>query len=287
MGAPFNGQVVGLSKIATGTPSGFCREVISGSLSLPDNMISKPGIGAQVHVRAGTIIPTLRFRCVGAGKTDIAKWFPTTAGVQVASFPDFLVEVDDGAAGMEFILSGGQPGPATLAIGTGEDAELEAELEVMFSTVTQQAVGTNVPVYLTTSGHTINDITVQFAAADAGCTSFSLSNGLALKAHNPMDTKSAGAKRFPSAFGITSYAPRFSCTLDDLYGVADWNADTKTAIDITITLANGTASENATITLDDWVYANPEIPLEAEDLIGFPFEFMPASGNMYNRVQIA
>jgi hypothetical protein len=285
MAAPYNGQVVGLSKIATGTPSAFCREVISGSLSLPDNMISKAGIGGQVHVRAGTIIPTLRFRCVGPAKTDVALWFPTTAGIQVASFPDFLVEVDD-TSGMEFVLSGGQPGPCTISLGSGEDAEIEYEFEINFAVVTQQAAGTDVPLYSAFLGHTINDTTIQFGGSDAGCTGFSLSNGISLKAHNPADTKVAGVKRFPSAFGITSYAPRFSCTVDNLYDVGNWDADTKTSLDITITLANGTAGQDALITLDDWVYSNPEIPLEPEDIIGFPLEFLPASGNVYNRVKI-
>lgn len=287
----FNGQVVGLSKVTTGTPNTpveFCQEVLSGTFSAPYNMIQKAGLGGRTHVRKGTMRPTLRVRCVGPALADIAKFFPTSAGVQVASFPDFLVEVDDGTNGNEFILTNGQPGPCTISLAQGEDSEVEYEFEMQFATIADQAVGTNAPVYNSFLNHTINDTTVQFGGADAGVLSFSLTNGVTLGMFNPADTKASGSQTLPGGFGIQAYSPRFSCTVSDLYDVTNWDADTLTPFNVTIALANGTGAQDITYTLSNFVYSDPEIPLEAETVpLAFPLILIPSSGTVYNRVALA
>lgn len=284
----FNGQVIGLSKIATGTPAGFCRAVLGGNLSFPFNTIQKVGIAGQNHTRKGLQIPTLRFRCVGVDKADIAKWFPTSAGVQVATFPSFLVEVDDGSAGKEFVLSDGQPGPCTISLGEGPDAEVEYEFEAQFATVTPAAAGTKTPAYLTTYlGHTHNDVVFQIGGSDANILTFQLQNGVTLGEINACNTKSAGSKTYPSAFGIASYKPSLSVTVSNLYGVATWGADSDTAASMTIAMANGTAGQNITATLANWIYHSPEIPLEPEGLAAFPMQFIPHQSTVYNRVAFA
>jgi len=281
----FNGQVMGCCTIAAGVPSGFCRAVLGGNMSFPFNTIQKVGIGGQNHTRKGLQLPTLRFRCVGVDKANLALWFPTTAGVQVAAFPDFLVEVDDGSAGKEFVLSDGQPGACTISLGEGPDAEVEYEFEAQFATVTSQDVGTDTPAYLSTYlGHTHNDVVVQVGGVDANILTFQLQNGLTCAEINACNTKVSGSKTYPSAFGIASYKPSLAVTVSNLFNVSTWEADTSTAATMTIAMANGTAGQNITATLTDWVYDSPEIPIEGEGLAAFPMQFIPHQSTVYNRI---
>lgn len=285
----FTGQVQGLSKIATGTPAAFCRAVTGGSLSISPNNVRKVGIGGQLHVRKGTQDCELSVSCVGVSKTDLALWFPTTAGVVVASFPDFLVEVDDGAAGQEFVLSGGQPGSVKVSCGDGPDAEVEYEFTMKFDTVTEQARGMKACVYNAVKNHTINDVTVTFAAATQGCLSFELSNDLGLEMHNPADGKTAGSKTLPDGYYVTKNSPTFSCVTSNVFKGTAMDGDDWTAENVVLALANGTSGENITITLVGWVPDGSawEMPLEAEGRVGFAHAFAPGDGTIYNRVTIA
>jgi hypothetical protein len=297
----FNGQVMGVCKVTVTwdagppptitdtTPVEFCQAVLGGTFSAPFNDIQKAGLGGQWHSRKGTQLPTLRFRCVGPALADIERWFPDEACVQVADFPDFLVVVDDGAAGMQFVLSDGQPVACKISLGEGDDAEVEYEFEMQFATVTQQAVATDAVVYNELLNHTRNDCTVQFDAADFNVLSWQLTNGLTLGPVNACNTKLADHKTFPVAFGITGYKPSFSATVSNLFNVDDWDADVDTAADITIALANGVpaGAEDITYTLHDFTYMSPEVPLEPEGIASFPVEFLPYEGQVYGRVTLA
>lgn len=283
----YTGQVQGLSKISGGVPSAFCRKVSSGSFARDPHNTRNVGIGGQLVARKGIDEVTLEWTCVGPAKTDTALWFPTTAGVQVASFPDFLVEVDDTANGQEWVLSSGQPVSCTMSLGDGPDAEVEYTFAAKFKLVTEQAIGTDVPLYNTVKGHVAKDVTVQFAAADKGVLGFSLSNDLGTKLVNTLDTKLAAAKTQPLAYVVTSQDPKFSCTTTEVFKGTNMDDDEWTAEDIVLTLANGTAGENITVTLSSFKPDAWNMPLEAEDLVGFAHEFGPASGTLYNRVQFA
>lgn len=283
----FTGQVQGISKIAAGTPAAFCRAITGGSVTISPNNIRKVGIGGQLHVRKGTQDVEMSVTCVGVARTDLALWFPTTAGVVVANFPDFLVEVDDGTNGQEWVLSGGQPGSVKMSCSDGPDAEVEYTFTMKFDTVTEQARGTKACVYNSLKGHTINDIAVAFAAAAQGCLSFELSNDLGIEMHNPADGKTAGSHTLPDGYYVTKNAPTFSCVTSNVFKGTAMDGDTWTAEDIVLTLANGTAGENITITLDDWVPESWNMPVEAEGRIGFAHEFAPGDGTIYNRVTTA
>lgn len=285
----YTGQVQGVSLIATGTPSSFCRKVSSGSLKINSNNIRNVGIGGQLLVRKGTSSIELELTCVGVDKTNLAFWFPTTAGATVASFPDFLVEVDDGSGGVEFILSGGQPGSCTVSCSNAADAVTEYKLTATFTTATLQAVGTDVPVYNSYSGHTINDVHVQVGAADCGVLSFDLSNDLGAKVVNTMDTKATGSKTFATGVIITGSDPKISFTTTELLGVTAMLEDTWTPSDVTLTFSNGVTAEDMTITCGDFVPASFDMPLEAEDLVAFGHEYVAGgvTGTVYNRITIA
>lgn len=293
MGELFNYQVVGASKIATGTPSAFCREIIGGNFILRSHDTSEPGAGGQYHSRKGTLEAELSLRVIGPALADIRLWFPTTAGVQVASFPDFLVEADDGAHGKEYVLSDGQPGTIRIACAETEDAQAIYEFMMKFATPTPQAVGTDVPVYNSLLGHTINDIVVGFGAdGDKECLSFDLANDLGVSMNNPMKSKTVGKKTLPDRFFIDPAGPpSFSCVTADMYQgeAAGILGDTWTPISPTIALANGTVGENITFTLANY---KPEgdafnMPVEGRGRVGFAHNFGAGSGTVFNRVTLA
>jgi hypothetical protein len=283
----YNGTVTGLSKIATGTPSAFCRAVLSGEFSVNPHNIRKKGAGAQLHVRKGTSEIRLTATVVGLDKTDLAKFFPTTSGVQVASFPGFLVEVDDGATGREFVCTSGQPGNVTVSLPEGEDSEVEYQVEMLFAACSGYAAGTYIPVYNSYKGHTINDATVTISGVSENVMSFELSNDLGASLRNPLNGKTAGAKTFAAAAIVQGNDPALSFVTADEYGVENLFADDHTPVDIVLALANGTSAENITITLDDFVPESFNMPVTGEEFEGFSHEFRPGDGVTYNRVQVA
>jgi len=287
----YNAQVIGASKIAEGTPSAFCREIIGGNFILRSHDTSEPGAGGQYHSRKGTLEAELSLRVIGPALADIQLWFPTTAGVQVASFPDFLVEADDGSNGKEYVLSDGQPGTIRVACAETEDAQVIYEVMAKFATPTPQAIGTDVPVYNSLLGHTINDVTVQFTA-DKDVLSFDLANDLGLGMNNPMNTKVATHKTLPDGYFINPAAPpSFSCVTSSMFKGADAAivGDTWTPEAVTLALVNGTVGENITYSLANY---KPEgdafnMPVEGSGRVGFAHNFGAGSGTIYNRVTLA
>lgn len=283
----YNGTVTGASKIATGTPAAFCRAVTGGTLTLNPHNVRKRGAGGQLHARKGTTETTLSLSVVGVAKTDLAKWFPTSTGTQVSDFPDFLVEVDDGVSGREFVLTSGQPSNCSIKLDQGDDAEVEVDVEMRFAAFSGYAAGTYVPAYNSVKGHTVNDASVTISGVTENVMSFTLSNDLGATSRNPLNGKTAGAKTFPAAVTINGNDPSFSCVTSDEYNVENLAADDWTAVDVVVTLANGTSAENITVTLDDWIAENFNFPVTGEDFDGFSHEFRPGDGTTYNRVKFA
>lgn len=284
----FVGQVQGISKIATGTPSAFCNTVTGGSMSFEFNNQTIVGIGGQVLVRKGTTYARLDVECIGVALADIAKFFPTTAGVQVVSFPSFLVEVDDGTNGQEWLLASGQPATISVDLAEDDSAVLSYRMSMIFASITQQARGTKACVYNALGGHTKNEIAVAYGGSTFGTLGLSLTNDLGAAFQNPADGKSVGSKTVPEGCYVTKNAPRLSVVTSNVFkgGVAGILGDTWTAENITITCANGTAGENITYTLSNMVPMTWNMPVEAEGRIGFKSEFEPGTGTTYNRVAL-
>lgn len=283
----YTGQVQGLSKIAAGTPSAFCRKVSGGSFAIEANNVVDIGIGGQRNVRRGTVGARVEFTCIGPAKADTALWFPTTALVEVAAFPDLLVEVDDGSAGLEWVLTEGQPESVTVECSDAEDAEVEYTFAARYRYADDQVIGTDVPVYTAVIGHTINDCTVQVAAADQGVLSWALSNDLGVRMFNPMDTKAADYGTQPLKYIVTRQDTGLSLVTSNVLDGDNWyGVETHTERDITIALANGTAGEDVDFECDLFVSNGFNMPFEAEDLVGFAHDFIPGSGLIYNRVKI-
>ena len=281
----YTGQVQGLSTISGGVPAAWCRKVSGGTFSYSPHNIINLGIGGQRVVRKGITEVALSITCMGMDVDNIAKFFPTTAGTVVGSFPDFLVDVDDGSAGREWILSGCQPSSVSVSVGGGEDSEVEYTFDIVAKYGTDYSYGTYIPVYNSYSGHTIGDIIVQVDSSDVGAISFDLTNDLGLEINTTMDTKIAGQKTRPDGLYLIGQDPRFSVVTREILEGVNIDADSWTAKDITITMANGIDSdENVTITCDDFVPESWSMPLEAEGAIGFDHEYIPGPGNVYNRV---
>ena len=152
---------------------------------------------------------------------------------------------------------------------------------------TEQAAGTDVPVYNSVIGHTINDIAVAQGTGTYGALSFSLSCDLGTEMVNTMDGKSAGSKTIPTSYIITTINQSLTVETTDEWQMASMDGDTWTAGNITITCANGVTAENSTITLTNWVPSELNIPLEAEGMVSFGHSFEPGPGTMYNRVTFA
>jgi hypothetical protein len=284
----YTGQVQGLSKIATGTPSAFCRVVTGGKFAVDLINVVTKGLGGQLKVRKSLYIGKLNFQCVGPAKADTQLWFPTTAGVQVAAFPDFLVEADDGSNGQEFQLAGGQPASVTVSLGESNTEELMYDFTAWFVTVTQQARGTDVPVYNSVGGHTRNDITVAWAGSKYGCMSFSLTNDLGIQVHNPADGKTALSKTKAEGVYYTGQDIRFEAVTSNVHqiGAAAILGDEWTPGDITITCANATVGENILFTLGSFVPdGEASMPLEVAGKVGFGQAYVPGgNGTIWNRV---
>ena len=278
----YTGQVQGLSLIAGSTPAAFCREVLGGQLTVDLHNIRKIGIGAQVHARKGTNEIRLEWNCVGPSATSLAKWFPTTAGVTVADFPaastNFLVDVDDGTNGQEWVLSGCQPDTVKVSCAEGLDSEVEYAFSIIATTATLASAGTEVPVYNSVRGHTVNDVTVSYGSAEYGTLSFDLNNSLGARLYNAMDGKGSGAHSIATGALITRQEPTLAVVTTDEFKIGTGTTtvldeDDHADEDITLAFANGTSGENITIVCSNMIPENVNMPLEAEGLVGFGHTF--------------
>ncbi len=276
----WTGQVQDCCKVVSDAAAALCREIIGGTLTLDPHNISKRGIASQVHARKGMTEATLELRCIGVAKEDLALWFPTTRGVQVANFPDFFVTADDGSNSYKVLLSACQPAAITIEQADGEDAEVEVNLSLKAATVDPADSGVTA-AYNSLKGHTAND-TVVTITEELGVLSWSLANDLGLKVWNPRNTKTT--KTLPLGWVITQQAPRFQAVCSDYGRASDILSDDWTPEDIVVELANGTSAEDITITCGDFIPGPWSAPFEPEGIIGHAHEWIPGSGNQHGRV---
>ena len=273
----YSKEVVGASQIATSTPAAFCREIHGGRLIMDPNMIIKDGTSGQVHARKGTLGIQLDLGCVGVLAATHALWFPKAAGTTVAAFPDFLVEVDDGSTGQEYVLSGGQPRVYSASMSDAPDAEVELNFGMSFALATPQAAGTDVAVYNSYLGHTRGDITATLATVDEGMLSWEVSNEFNVVAHDPLVARSTNAKIFPESIKYAGQKQRLKCVTSNVYNEDLILDDLGASIAALITCLNGTAGENVTYTFAAArPYGSWELDL-GSDVVAFAHEFGPAT----------
>lgn len=292
MAERYNYQVTGAAKWAEGqTVTAFCRQILGGNMEVISHDPGEIGAGGQWWSRKGTYELTLTLRCLGIALADQQLWFPTTAGVQMVSFPSFLAEVDDGTSGREFVVTEGQPGTFRASVNEAMDGRIEYEVSMKFAEATPQAVGTAAAAYNSLKCHTINDVTVQATSADIDCLSFELTNDLNPQPNNPMNTKEAGSKTAVDGYYLNQQAPPgFSCVTGGMFKGDESDdplfKDAWTPEDITIALANGTGAEDITYTLSDYKPTRWNLPVGA-DMDGFAHEFGHEGETVYNAVTLA
>lgn len=260
------GDMVGFSKIAAGTPAAFCREVHGGSMSYETNPIVLQGIGGQRVTRKGLSTIRTSVRCVGVAVADWSLWIPGALDLEIDSMFDVLVELDDGAAGQEFVLSGGEPARLQLEWSDAPDGLVEFTLDALWALATEQAVGTDTPAYYDDTTDLIygpGDISCTVGGADPGVLGINLVVDLHTTVRNTATVRSAAAKTFPDGYVLTRVEPTLELITEEPIVIGELVDDEYTPVDISITLNNGVAAADAVITLEDMVC--PDFNLELEN----------------------
>lgn len=298
---PFSGQVQNVA-VTNATGSGvtaFCRKVSGGTFDYNLNNVRNFGIGAQVSTIKGVGQANLSFTCKGVTAANLAKWFPTTAGVQVADFPaassGFLVEVDDGTNGQEWYLTGCQPTTCSVALAQGLNTEVEVTFGVVATTATLKTATTATAAYNAFLGHAIDHVTMQVGTANHKIMSFTVNNDLGTTVERSLDT--GGDETVATGAYITTQTPTCSFVTRDVYKMALGSTTLQDSTahldeDIAIVMANGNASQNITITMLNMVPDSLNMPLEAQGMVGFGHEFgaggqVAAHPTVYGRVTVA
>lgn len=274
----YSGQVQGVSKWSGGAAAAFARS-IKGNFSYGAEAIEEYGVGGQAVVGAGTVEAVLDLSdVVGVAYADVAKWFPTTAGVQVGTFPDFHVTT----GGQQWTCEDGQPGPATFSLAAGDNL-FKGALQVKFATCTPAAASA-AHAFTSTAPDTNNTIVVKWSGSDIGCLSFDLGNGMdAPPMVNPMDTKSAGSLRLPSGYQISQKLPTVSTVLAAELATDELDADSWTPANLVIDCATF-----GQITIVNVCMAKFEGELtDGSGVVGYSYSWQLGSGTVYNRVQFA
>jgi len=246
-------------------------------LDIDTNAFEKEGVGGQVVVGKGTTTTKLSLTdVIGVTAAHAQMWFPTTAGLQPANFPDFIVTTGT----KQFTLEDGSPGSGTVSMSEG-DGFLTMALEAGFAKVTP-ATAAATHVYASVAGDTNNTIVAQLGAADFGCKSFEIANNGGWENVNAMDTKAEGSQTAPLGVISTLKLPTVSCVLDDEIDTAGLLADAYTG-------ANLVLSGNLyTITVTGIAQSSFQGKLQdASGVTSYSYKFTLVSGTIYNRVTIA
>ena len=274
------GEVVGISKIAAGTPSALCASG-NGTFTIDPNNADFDGIGGQAHARGGSLGIMIDLECVGLAMADQQLWWPASPCVQVENFPDILAVLDDGTNGAQYVLSGGQPRGFRATLANSLDAAVRYSIGMSFALATPVDAGTDDAVYNSLLGHRRGDITVALPD-DCGALSWELEAAMELEYHDPLKTRAAAAKRFIEGLYIRSYRPSLSVLTSEQFSIEELLADTYGGNTITITMANGTAGENVIYTIPSAVPSDPLATGMAEGAaIGFNQRWVPPSGSRY------
>ena len=279
--------ITGVSKIATATPAAFCNAAVKGSLALNYNQQRRPAVAQKVSVFKGIQEATLNLSgCYGIAKTDLVKWFPTTAGLQVAAFPDFFVECVDGT---KWTITACQPGAAKVSLGADLQSIVEWDLTLR-GIATEASAGASATAPYTSLGHfNRNAVATTIATATRGLVSFDLNNGLDCKGIILGDTAgTAGHMTEPEGYDVQLSADGVTITLGtEQTWDATWNADTNTPFSVVIALTNGTSGENQTYTATNFVVNSKDIPFETTDgRTVYAHTLGIDTGNLFGRIAL-
>ena len=274
------GEVVGISKIAEGTPAALCASG-NGTFTIDPNTTDFDGIGGQAHARGGSLGIMIDLECVGLAKADQDLWWPATKCVQVAAFPDILAVLDDGTSGAQYVLSGGQPRGFKASMANELNAEVRYSIGMSFALATPAAAAVDEPVYNALLGHTRGG-TVVGLPGDEGALSWELEAAMELEYHDPLNARGAAAKRFPEGLFIKSYRPSLSVETSQQFTIAELLADVYTPATLSIAMTNGTAAENITYTITPAVPTDPlAMGLQEGSAVPFNQKWIPSSGSRY------
>lgn len=274
-------DMLGLSKIATGTPSPLARTISGGQLAWDTHQVVRDGIGGQRLVRKGVSEVRIRARAEGIALADWGLWIPGSLTTSVAGFPDMLAKLDDGGSlGGEWVLSGGQPASLELAWTDAPDGMLDITIEALFALATPSVLGTDDAVYYDDSvvrGYGAGDVGIELDGADPGFLAWTLRLDLGAIIHNPATVKEAEAKSFADAVYITRVEPKLEVITSEPLKLDELAEDEYTAGEFVITLDNGVESEDAVITVSDMITSEFNLPWEGsgrdENRVGFAHQF--------------
>ena len=284
MAGPYVKSAVDVCKLAADTtPTAFCAIGATGSVKLDSGQQVIKGAGGRL-VYKDVQVGTLELDCCGVDAADLSLWFPATAGVQVASFPGFQVQV----GGTKVTLTECQPGAATISMGGGENEIVKYKLTVK-GIATVAAAGTASALYTAAAPFTRNGVEVTHGASSKlGTRSFSVSNGMDCNADTLLDGgATAGHMTEPTSIRLAmGDGPTVNFEVETEL-TSQYNADTNTDVDVLIELTNGTAGDNVTITCADYVPKSLSLAIEGgEGVTVYPYELMPNSGSVWGRVAI-
>ncbi len=282
---PTTGQVQGLCKIVDGTPAPFCRVLSAGTYRIDPHNSEAKGIGDQLLSSKGTTeVELTGLECEGIANSDLALWCPTSAGVQVADFPDFLVAAD-GTDGMQWVMSSCQPGGFSMRMDAGPDARLKFTLGLK-GIPTPQAAETATPVYTNLSGYERGQVSILFGGQSAEVLSIDLSNDLTPEMYDPLEVREPQHMTEPLGYYIRTQTPRLRVTTGKVFKAeAALFADEHTPQNVVITCDNGKDTP-LVVVLTDFIPGAWSMAMTPDGLVAFDQEFQPASGTISNRIRI-
>ncbi len=267
------------------TPAGLAN-TITGDYEIDTGALVSEGIGNQRLVLKGLQTAKLTFEAVGMLKSELVKCFPADASETPTALTPMLLVTDTGEA---YKLENGV-GNATISVAADDNSRVTVRVEAQFGKVSE---GTGAPVYLTSIGHQRRHVLAKIDTKDAGMHTFEVGSGVTYEADNNLDTRAAGTERDIPGWKIAELSPTFSCELEAALEAADdflaGDAVTGEYVphDIVITLANGTAGENITITLTDWIAPVRKGTLQAQGIAYYPYEWQRGTGTNSARLTMA
>ena len=283
MAAPYTGQIIGFSKVATSTPAAFCAAVFGGSLEIDPHNSEAKGIGDQMLAGKGTTeVSITGLECEGVDADDLALWCPTTAGAQVAAMPDFLVTC---TGGYQWILTLCQPGAFGMKLDAGPDARVKFTFSL--KGIATPAAASLTPVYVSLLGFSRPQVQAQYNGSDFDVLSVDISNDMGVAMFDPLNARTANTMTNPVGYYVSGQSPRCSVVMaSEGAGAAALFADADAPADLTLLCDNGT-DDALLVTLTDMIPGAWKMAMTPDGITGFDQAFQPGPGTVSNRIQFS
>jgi hypothetical protein len=279
-----SGRIQGLCLMTGGTtPAGLARTV-KGSYEIDSGPVVDEGIGGQRVVAKGILTAKIEIEAIGLLKAELIKWFPT--GDTLSALTPMLLVADTGDI---FLLQNGVPGPASISVPGADNtnAFVSMKATAQFGHVT---AGSGTPVYLATKGHLRKHATVQVNGTDGGVNSLEIANGLSLTPNADLDTRASGYEQSIDGYDPDDFQPTMAIALGASFGTTDLitgTAGAYTLHDVVLALANGTAGENLTFTMSDWIAPVYKGALAKAGKVYYGYDMIPGTGTILGRMTVA